>query len=201
MGKMAWRDFGMLGMHIDCKMKTQNNFRRPLTALGILVPLVWCMGFPTAAQTRGQDMLNDLLEAFPKEVLHANFTMRRTTPLLEGESVSTGKLTRYPGGRIQWETHTPESSVVEYTPKDTLANRFPFPTTMEFQVHVKSLGKGEVVLTLVPLRAPLSKLFSRIQIQLEERSKYVREVWLYGREGDKTRISFAQIEVEQVQVP
>lgn len=140
-----------------------------------------------------EDLLERILSANERTSLKAGFTQTRHSPMLEENLVSEGLLYLQQPDKIRWEILKPVHKVSVHDGGVQGGRQFRLPGRKDFSVTEISNDKQYFV-TLVPIRNDLRRLFTRIVLIVQNDSLLIKEIQLFGRDGDYTILSFKDIQ-------
>jgi len=118
----------------------------------------------------------------------ASWTLRRHTPLMEQDLLSSGTVLLQKPSYIRWETLSPVQSVMEMD-GESRDKRFRMPTEKDFRITPLEEGKEE----LVPLRRDLKQLFCKITVTYYPATRLPKTVLLEETDQSWTMIEFKDI--------
>ena len=175
----------MAGSFFDCnRLRTDSEMKRLFSLLPALL-----MALSLQAQ---DNLLQSIIAANTPKSLQASFTMVRHSPMLVDDLKAEGMVYMLSPDKIRWEVLKPTPRVTVFNGDIPAGRKFAMPQEQDFTCTKEENG-NLMVLMLTPLRKDLKRLFTKIVLNVDKSTLSIRDIRLFGRDGDETFIRFGNL--------
>ncbi len=156
--------------------------------LSIVLPSI-----PLFAQ---ENILERILETNVRSTVTADFVQITHSPMLNEDLRSEGVVYLQQPDKIRWDILGPEPHTTVFNGDKPNERRFRLPSHKDFTLS--EIKNNELCfVTLVPVRSDLKRLFTRIILQVYQDSLIIKEIQMFGRNGDYTVLQFHDIKFDK----